>query len=120
MNKTVVLDFDGTICAFKFPDVGEPIPGVKEALEKIKEMGYRIVIHSVRTASYWNSGDENFRPCQEHIKIIEEYMEKHHLPYDDIWLADKPIAIAYVDDRAVRFKGSWKEVIDEIVELEMK
>ncbi|MBM2834306.1 MAG: hypothetical protein HW406_1467 [Candidatus Brocadiaceae bacterium] len=37
MEKTpIVIDFDGTIYEHKFPDIGEPTPGVKEALETIK------------------------------------------------------------------------------------
>ena len=39
MEKTpIVIDFDGTIYEHKFPDIGEPTPGVKEALETLKRL----------------------------------------------------------------------------------
>ena len=54
IQKTpIVIDFDGTICEHKFPDIGEPTPDVREALETLKKAGYRIIIHTCRTASYW-------------------------------------------------------------------
>ena len=54
MEKTsIVIDFDGAICEHKFPDIGEPTPDVGEALETLKKAGYRIIIHTCRTASYW-------------------------------------------------------------------
>ena len=37
IEKTpIVIDFDGTICEHKFPDIGEPTPDVREALETLK------------------------------------------------------------------------------------
>jgi len=52
MEKTpIVIDFDGTICEHKFPDTGEPTPGVKEALETLKNTGFQIIIHTYRTAA---------------------------------------------------------------------
>ena len=47
----IVIDFDGTICEHKFPDIGEPMPGVKEALETLKKSGFRIIVHTCRTTS---------------------------------------------------------------------
>ncbi|HHT9116686.1 MAG: hypothetical protein HY607_01455 [Planctomycetes bacterium] len=50
MEKTsIVIDFDGAICEYKFPDIGEPTPDVGEALETLKKAGYRIIIRTCRT-----------------------------------------------------------------------
>ena len=38
----LVIDFDGTTCERKFPDIGEPMPGVKEALETLKNRGFEL------------------------------------------------------------------------------
>ena len=107
--KTIIIDFDGTLCKFAFPDVGPPEPGIKEALTKLKELGYRVCIHSVRTATYW--GD---RKRKHHIQVIEKFMKENELPYDEILVdknMDKPIAEVYVDDRAIRYEGNWLEII---------
>lgn len=52
-NRVIIIDFDGTLCKHCFPVVGNPEPGVREALEKIRELGFIIRIHSCRTATYW-------------------------------------------------------------------
>ena len=105
----IVVDFDGTICEHKFPDIGEPMPGVKEALDTLKNAGFQVIIHSCRTASYW----KNILPGNQ-IKLVEGFMKYHKLPYDSIWTPDKPIAAAYIDDKAIRFNNNWKDIVDNI------
>ena len=105
----IVIDFDGTICEHKFPDIGEPMPGVKEALETLKKAGYRVIIHSCRTASYW----KNILPGNQ-PKLVEGFMKYHKLPYDTIWTPDKPIGVAYIDDKAIRFDNNWSDIAGNI------
>lgn len=106
-DKIAIIDFDGTLCKFAFPDVGPIEPNVREALETLKAAGYTIKIHSCRTAAYW--GQENERRI--HINLIQDFMEKYNLPYDDFILnADKPIADVYIDDRAIRYENNWLEI----------
>ena len=110
--QSIVIDFDGTICEHRFPEVGEPKLGVREALDEFKKMGFHIVIHSVRTASYWrqlSGGDPRLDPVAQ-IDVIQDFMAEHELPYDEICLADKPLAVAYIDDRAYRFEDNWFEL----------
>ena len=111
----IVIDFDGTVCEHKFPDIGEPTPGVKEALETLKKSGFRIIIHTCRTASYW----KNILPGNQ-IKMIEGFMKYHKLPYDTIWTPNKPIGVAYIDDKAVRFDNNWKDIIENIQDYTKK
>jgi len=110
--KIIVIDFDGTLCKFAFPDVGPPEPNVKEALIKLKELGYKICIHSVRTATYRGNRDR-----EHHIRVIEKFMEENELPYDEILTdsnMDKPIAAAYIDDKAIRYEGDWLEIVKNL------
>lgn len=100
IDKIAVIDFDGTLCKFAFPDVGPIEPNVREALETLKAAGYTIQIHSCRTATYWDNEEER----RIHIKLIQDFMAKHKLPYDKLILditKDKPIADVYIDDRGV-------------------
>ena len=113
--KTAIIDFDGTLCEHKYPEVGRPEPHVKEALEKLKEMGYEIIIHSCRTAVNWGRVNRI-----EHIKKIEKFMKENKLPYDEILTDssyDKPIADVYIDNRGVGYRGNWQETIAEVEKL---
>ena len=41
-------------------------------------------------------------------------MKYHKLPYDTIWMPDKPIGVAYIDDKAIRFDNNWKAITENI------
>jgi hypothetical protein len=106
----IVVDFDGVICANKFPDVGEPIEGVREALNTLKKAGFHITIHSHRTSSYFKKLLVN-----NQFQWIEDYMEYYKLHFNDIWMPDKPIADAYIDSKAIKFDNNWEEITENII-----
>ena len=107
--KIVIIDFDGTLCKFAFPEVGAVEPDVRAALQILKVKGYIIKIHSCRTATYWGSGAERIG----HAAVILAFLKEHDIPFDELILdktMDKPIADVYIDDRAVRYEGNWMEI----------
>ncbi len=102
-DTQIAIDFDGTICKDKkFPDIGEPEQGVKEALSKIKDLGYDILIYTCRSKD------------TEELEVVREWLDKYEIPYDSIFEGEKPFAKFYIDDRAIEFKGNWAEVLEEI------
>ncbi len=110
-EKVAIIDFDGTLCKFAFPDVGPVEPDVKIALQLLKDAGYTIKIHSCRTATYWGNDVER----GTHIHAIYNFMSEHDLPYDEIIInpvMDKPIADVYIDDRAIRYENNWLEIAE--------
>jgi hypothetical protein len=114
--KRIIVDFDGTICGFAFPECGPPEPGVREALHQLHEEGFEIVIHSCRTATFWK-GIFDVDNRLLHIGVIVKYMEEHDLEYDSLLIDrnfDKPMAQFYVDDRGVPYRGAWSAVVKEI------
>jgi hypothetical protein len=109
-KPSIVVDFDGVICKHRFPDVGEPTEGVIEALNTLKKAGYRIVIHSCRTSFQFRDlliGDQ--------FERIKDYMKHYKLPFDDIWAPDKPIGVAYVDDKGINFNNNWSEITEKLL-----
>ena len=111
VEKIAIIDFDGTLCKFAFPDVGPIEPHVKIALETLKQAGYIIKIHSCRTATYWERPDER----GQHIEAIVDFMIQHKLPFDNIILSmDKPIADVYIDDRAIKYENNWLEIAEKL------
>jgi len=114
--KVIIIDFDGTLCKNEFPDLGSPEPYVREALLKLKRLGYTIKIHSCRTATYWKDRDR-----WKHYHVILKFMEENQLPWDEIIMnttMNKPVAKFYVDDRAIQYKGNWLDVVKQVVERE--
>lgn len=116
MRPRICFDFDGVVHHYSkgYHDgslYDNPTPGVKELINKLKE-NYEIIIWTARLQSslkgYKSSTDQN---------IVEEWLEKHDIYYDFI-TNEKVPAIAYIDDRAIEFKGDWDYVEKRIKELD--
>jgi len=120
----VVVDLDGTICEHRYPAFGEPIAGAKEALQRLKAAGFWIVIHTVRTASSWQAA-ETYAPEVNSPEAVSAFLQRHQIPYDEIWMHDKPFAVAYIDDRGLRLTGNrsasnWHEIADALLPWEAR
>ncbi len=109
-RRSLVVDFDGVICEHRFPDVGKPTEGVQDALNTLRKAGYRIVIHSCRTSFQFRD-----MLIDDQFGVIKEYMKRYKLPFDDVWAPDKPIGVAYIDDKGIKFKNNWEEITDKLL-----
>lgn len=109
MKQTVVFDFDGVIHSYKsgwkgptiIPD--PPVPGIADALKKIREAGYEIVVVSTR--------------CRNGLGklAIQNWLNKNNMGdlVDNI-CSEKPPAICYIDDRAICFDGNPNTLLETI------
>ena len=111
-NNTICIDFDGVLAGMtsNISDYGSPISGGAEATHKLRELGYRLIIHTARP----NSG--------EHIRRLKTFLEENNILFDNVntdpespWNCDKPLADFYIDDRAVQFKGDWDDVLWQVM-----
>ena len=96
-RKTICLDFDGVLHRYEsgwgdgtIYDV--PMDGAHDICWKLKGMGYNLVVLTARE----NLGD------------VCKWLMKYKFP-DMSVTNTKPPAIAYIDDRAIRFV-SWRDV----------
>ena len=48
MNKVIAVDFDGTICRSKWPDIGEANNGLIEWLKACRENGDKLILYTCR------------------------------------------------------------------------
>lgn len=105
-RQTICLDFDGVVHSYRsgwqgagsIPD--PPIHGTDKAIARLRQ-DYEVVIHSARCATA--AGRE----------AIARWLAKHHIEVDAI-CEHKPPAMVYIDDRAIRFEGSWADTMGQI------
>lgn len=105
-NKTILIDFDGTIYPFGFLfDAVAPIEGAKEFLIARKTEGYKIGIFTSRLSKRWLASVNQTK--KQHIKYIRTSLKRDGIPFDFI-TAEKLPSEFYVDDKAAPFSGDWK------------
>ena len=75
-EKTVVFDFDGVIHKYSkgWQDgsiYDEPVEGIKDIIDKLRQSGYKVVVVSTRTAK------------REGLKAVISWLNKYHIAVDD-------------------------------------
>lgn len=113
----IAVDFDGTLCASRYPGLGEPVSGAIEAMQALRDKGHYLIIWTCRT------GDR--------LTEAINWLIEHEIPFDrvndnspgnvDEW-GDNPRKIScalYVDDKVVvgGFPG-WQDVLEHVSVLE--
>jgi phosphoglycolate phosphatase-like HAD superfamily hydrolase len=109
-DHTIAIDFDGVIHRYSSGFQGlhnvydPPTDGTRESLEKLKSMGYRLIIVSSRPTP-----------------AITQWLQNENLSYlfDDVTNIKHP-AKYYIDDHAIRFpwgeENAWEKVLKFIEE----
>jgi len=95
MNKKIIMvDFDGVIHKYegwKGTNLDGPLDGAKEFIEDlVKE--YEVIVHTTR--NYWK---------------VRMWLRKYDFPSLHVTKKKIPASI-YIDDRAVQFKGDFKQL----------
>jgi hypothetical protein len=112
-KKVIAIDFDGVIHDdYKgFHDgtiYGMPIDLTGDALKKLSQH-YTLVIYSCKSNPYRPKIDN-----KDGTYLIWEWLKKWHL---DTYISDvvwgKPNAIAYIDDKGIKFI-SWTQTLKEL------
>jgi hypothetical protein len=100
-SRTLSIDLDQTLCRGDVSDYASatPEPGAAEALRHLRGQGWVVVIYTARHFNHW--------------KTTVEWLAHHGFSYDQI-VFGKPPARYYIDDRAVSYRGNWRELCDEL------
>lgn len=134
----IAVDFDGTIFKHRFPEVGAPVPGAFEWLQRLKEAGATLILYTMRSDEKMvMAGDEAVRQDNEKpfLSIAVECCQNYGVDFDHIlmdpsqygWtLSNKTYADVYVDDAAFgcplmddgggRMMVDWARVGPELLE----
>lgn len=104
----VAVDFDGTLCADAFPEIGDPRPLVIAYVKQLAAQGSKIILHTSReNGAEAKLLDEAVEFCEAQgipLFAVNEnpgniYAKKIGLTYKD---NRKVYADLYIEDKAVR------------------
>lgn len=124
MGKAVAVDLDGVLAEYDgwegLEEIGDPHPDIAGFLQAVREeLELEVVVHTTRAnPDPFNDGEERADP-EELEGIIWRWLQKHGLDgvVDRVFTGTgKPIAVAYVDDRAVPCRpGETRDPGEELV-----
>lgn len=86
--KIIAIDFDGTLCTEKFPEIGEPIPEMIELTKQLKKEGYKLIL--------WT--------CREGY-VLDNAVQ---------WCKDRGLEFDAVNDNLPEIKAEWKANVRKI------
>lgn len=112
---TIAVDFDGTLCNYSFPEIGEQTDDQKALLKRLIEMradGHKLILYTCR-------GDNDEYKC---LTEAIEWCREKGLEFDSInenipgfkkksGFSPKPVADIYLDDKALN-NQDWRELND--------
>ena len=108
---TIAVDFDGTLCEFAFPEIGEQKIGHRMLMDKLIELrkdGHKLIL-------WTNRGDNDEYPV---LTEAVEWCRKKGLVFDAVnenlpnqkklsGYSPKVMADIYIDDRALEFNAEY-------------
>jgi hypothetical protein len=102
MKSIVCVDLDGVLNQFdgwQGPDYYHPPrPGAREFLRRLMELGYDVVVFTVR----WKPSVEQWLQQHDLAEFVREVTDR------------KPPAHVYLDDRALCFCGDFQSALEQI------
>jgi hypothetical protein len=99
-----MVDLDGTLASYDGwrgeASIGDPIPGAVEAMERLIQE-FDVYVYTVR----------------QEKGFVAQWLQEHGFPAKiQVFSGDKPMAWAYIDDRAFRFEGDWAATLKQVQE----
>ncbi len=112
----ISVDFDGVIHQhFGVGDgtvSGDIIPGAKDALRDLAAR-YRIILFTAKAKP-----DRPLVNGKTGIELVWEWLEKHGVAqYIHSITSEKPRAVCYIDDKAIRFVD-WNQTLSDVKALQ--
>jgi len=98
-KKVIAVDFDGVLHEFKegwtreIPE-GKPVKDSLWAIKELTNKGFSIVVYTSRA----------------NLEAVSLWLRQNGFPALEV-TNHKPIAIAYIDDRGIRFENNWESIV---------
>jgi FMN phosphatase YigB (HAD superfamily) len=97
----IAIDFDGTLCDHRFPEIGNEVPEAFKYLKEFQEAGAKLVLWTMRS----DGREDGFNPLTEAIEWCKErgieFWSHNSNPEQSSWTSSpKCYAHLYIDDAA--------------------
>src|SRR3989338_7415878 len=100
-KQPICIDFDGVISKYDGwkgeDDLGKPLKGAKEFLEKLNSVGLRWVVFTTRPRDK-----------------VADWFKEHKLPTPENITNIKIPSPVYIDDRVIKFDGDFSKLIKDM------
>lgn len=115
MKKTVCVDLDGVLAKYDgwqgVDHIGDPLPDAVRLTQELSKFA-DVVIFTTRCNPEVNK--------PEHTSLlvsrVRRWLDKHGFEYADIYCGiGKPIASAYIDDRAIQYRPQDGHLVEDII-----
>lgn len=113
----IAIDFDGTICQNKYPEIGDPMPLAIESIKELKERGHYLILWTCR------QGEQLYNAvkwCKEHgipFDLVNEHEPNNLRAFGGV-AGNKVFANIYIDDRNLGGFPGWERAMELIKEAE--
>lgn len=108
----IAIDFDGTIVADKYPEIGELMPGASAVIKLLKTKGHYIIINTCRTG--------------DHLAAALNFLHENGISYNRVndnhpdltrqfGVTRKVFADVYIDDRNLGGFPGWDVVFKKFL-----
>lgn len=114
-DNRIVVDWDDTCVENAWPGRATTWKfGARSSLRYLLDKGYDVVIYSTRLAPM-EPDEVTPRDNTAEYEHIRDMLTAEGLHAVRIWMQPwKPGALAYIDDKAIRYSGSWSNVLDAL------
>lgn len=101
----IAVDFDGTCCEHRYPEMGPPLPECFDTLKELQAKGHTLIMWSCREG-------EGLMEAMQYCKDNGiTFRSINHNTKDDAWAGSRKIyADFYIDDRMVMGFPGWPAI----------
>ncbi len=110
-KKTICVDFDGVIHRYSLGWKGgkvydPPIEGSRENMKQLVDEGYEVIILTARLQPKYPDIKEQKAKMVEWLTKNGFILGSHYHGITN----NKPSAVAYIDDKSIRFQDNWDKI----------
>ncbi|MDR2121596.1 MAG: hypothetical protein LBP34_00585 [Flavobacteriaceae bacterium] len=113
-NKIIAIDFDGTIVEDKYPEIGKPMLFAFDAMKKLQQKGFRLILWTYRHGERLQEAIEFCRKNGIEFYAVNSSFEGEI--FEEKSQSRKIHADYFIDDRNLGGFPGWGEVYEIIRE----